>query len=73
MLIKDLPTKRKEVILYKIQVCDQNLLTWKELPKAYSTLESAQKTALAYRVTGHSKGQKTRIMKRSDKGWEVIE
>lgn len=63
MLIKDLPTKRKELILYKIQVCDQNLLTWKELPTAYESLALAK---LRVPKTGRS-----RIVKRTDKGWEV--
>ena len=39
MLIKDLPTKRKELVLFKIQV--QDFLCWKELPKAYPTMASA--------------------------------
>jgi len=60
MLIKDLPSTRKEVVLFKIQV--QDLLCWKELPKAYSTLESA---------VANAPERPARIMKRSDKGWEV--
>jgi hypothetical protein len=39
MLLKDLPSTRKEVVLFKIQV--QDLFCWKELPKAYSTLPEA--------------------------------
>lgn len=60
MLIKDLPSTRKEVVLFKIQV--QDLLCWKELPKAYSTLESAM---------ANVPEKPARIMKRSDKGWEI--
>jgi len=60
MLIKDLPSTRKEVVLFKIQV--QDLLCWKELPKAYSTLASA---------VANVSEKPSRIMKRSDKGWEI--
>jgi hypothetical protein len=60
MLIKDLPSTKKEVVLFKIQV--QDLLCWKELPKAYPTLESAM---------ANVPEKPTRIMKRSDKGWEI--
>jgi hypothetical protein len=60
MLIKDLPTKRQELVLFKIQV--QDFLCWKELPKAYSTLESAM---------ANVPEKPSRIMKRSDKGWEI--
>lgn len=62
MLIKDLPTKRQELVLFKIQVVDQSLLTWKELPKAYPTMESAM---------ANVPDRTARIMKRSDKGWEI--
>lgn len=65
MLIKDLPSKRKEVVLYKIQVCDQNLLTWKELPTAYESLALAKLKV--------PKTARSRIVKRTDKGWEVVE
>lgn len=65
MLIKDLPTKRQELVLFKIQVCDQNLLTWKELPTAYESLALAK---LKVPKVGRS-----RIVKRTDKGWEVVE
>jgi hypothetical protein len=61
MLIKDLPSTRKEVVLFKIQVHD--LLCWKELPKAYSTLASAM---------ANVPDKTARIMKRSDKGWEIV-
>ena len=60
MLIKDLPTKRKELVLFKIQV--QDFLCWKELPKAYPTLKSAM---------ANVPDRTARIMKRSDKGWEI--
>ena len=63
MLIKDLPSKRKEVILYKIQVFE--MFCWKELPKAYSSSDEARAKI--------STNAKTRIVKRSDKGWEVVE
>lgn len=63
MLIKDLPTKRKEVILYKIQVQDQTMLTWKELPTAYKTFELAKSKV--------PKDGRSRIVKRTEKGWEV--
>jgi len=64
MLIKDLSSTRKEVVLFKIQVVDHNLLTWRELPKAYDCIESAK---LAVPKIGRS-----RILKRTDKGWEVV-
>lgn len=60
MLIKDLPTKRKELVLFKIQV--QDFLCWKELPKAYPTMASAM---------ANVPDKPARIMKRSDKGWEI--
>ena len=60
MLIKDLPSTRKEIVLFKIQV--QDLLCWKELPKAYSTLASAM---------ANVPEKPARIMKRSDRGWEI--
>lgn len=63
MLLKDLPSKRKEVVLYKIQVFE--MFCWKELPKVYSNPDDA-------RAKIPSKA-KARIVKRSDKGWEVIE
>ena len=62
MLLKDLPSKRKEVILYKIQV--QDMLCWKELTKVHKSLEDAIKK-LPDRKT-------TRIVKRTDKGWEIV-
>ena len=61
MLIKDLPTKRKELVLFKIQV--QDFLCWKELPKAYPTMASAM---------ANVPDRPARIMKRSDKGWEIV-
>ena len=64
MLIKDLPSKRKEVVLYKIQVCDQNMLTWKELPTAYESLALAKFSV--------PKNGRSRIVKRTDKGWEIV-
>lgn len=63
MLIKDLPSKRKEVVLYKIQVFE--MFCWKELPKAYSTIDEARA-----KITTNAKA---RIVKRSDKGWEIVE
>ncbi|NBW20135.1 MAG: hypothetical protein EBR82_70420 [Caulobacteraceae bacterium] len=61
MLIKDLPSTRKEVVLFKIQV--QDLLCWKELPRAYPTLG----TAMAFVPDSPA-----RIVKRSDKGWQIV-
>jgi len=61
MLLKDIPTKRKEVILYKIQV--QEMLCWKELTKAYNSLEDAIKKL--------PDRQESRIVKRTDKGWGI--
>ena len=63
MLLKDLPSKRKEVILYKIQV--HEMLCWKELPRAYSSAREAKANI--------PNGAKARIVKRSDKGWEIVE
>lgn len=63
MLIKDLPSKRKEVILYKIQVFE--MFCWKELPKCYSSIDEA-------RAKIHS-NTKARIVKRSDAGWEIVQ
>jgi len=63
MLLKDLPSKRKEVILYKIQV--HEMLCWKELPRAYSSALDAKANI--------PKGAEARIVKRSDKGWEIVE
>ena len=73
MLIKDLPSKKKEVILYKAQVCE--FLCWKELPKAWPTIESARKYALAHRLTNKNRDPQDgiRIVKRTDRGWEVVE
>lgn len=64
MLIKDLQTKRQELILFKIQVVDQSLLTWRELPKAYESLSMAK--------LGVPKIGRSRIVKRTNKGWEVV-
>ena len=60
MLLKDLPITRKEVVLFKIQV--QDLFCWKELPRAYSTLPEAM---------ANVPDKPARIMKRSDKGWQI--
>jgi hypothetical protein len=60
MLLKDLPSTRKEVVLFKIQV--QDLLCWKELPRAYSNLPEAM---------ANVPDKPARIMKRSDKGWQI--
>ena len=73
MLIKNLPSKRKEVILYKVQAYE--FLCWNELPKACPTIESARKYALAYRLTNKNRDPMAgiRIVKRTDRGWEVVE
>lgn len=73
MLIKNLPRKKKEIILYKVQA--YQFLCWKELPKAFSTIESARRYALAYKLTGKNQGPgiELRIVKRTDNGWEVVE
>lgn len=63
MLIKDLPTKRKEVVLYKIHLWKN--LSWNEQPRAYKNLETASQSA--------AKFEKARIVKRTDNGWEVVE
>lgn len=68
MLIKDLPSKKKEVILFKVQA--YQFLCWKELPKAFQTLKEARKYALAHNLT---RNNQIRIVKRTDKGWEVVE
>jgi hypothetical protein len=60
MLLKDLPSTRKEVVLFKIQV--QDLFCWKELPRAYLTLPEAM---------ANVPDKPARIMKRSDKGWQI--
>ena len=62
MLLKDLPTKSKEVILYKIQI--EDMLCWKELSKAYNSFEDAVKKL--------PDRKKARIVKRTNKGWEVV-
>jgi len=72
-LNKNLPSKKKEVIQYKIQV--HEFLCWEELPKVFTTLESADKYALVYRLTNKNRDPRDgiRIVKRTDKGWEVVE
>jgi len=62
MLLKDLPTKRKEVILYKIQV--KEMLYWKELTKVFNSLGDAVKKL--------PDRKEARIVKRTDKGWEIV-
>ena len=62
MLLKDLPKKRKEVILYKIQV--QDMFFWHELKKSYTSIEEA--------ILKAPKDKEARIVKRTDKGWEII-
>ena len=62
MLLKDLPSKRKEVVLYKIQVFE--MFYWKELPRAYSSEQDAKSNI--------PRGAEARIVKRSDKGWEIV-
>jgi hypothetical protein len=62
MNLQDLPTKRKEKVFYKIQEYTFNC--WKELPKAYSTIGLARNS---YKET------RSRIVKRTDKGWEIVE
>lgn len=63
MLLKDLPSKRKEVVLYKIQVFE--MFCWKELPKVYSNINEARAKIPT--------NAKARIVKRSDTGWEIVE
>ena len=63
MNLKDLPSNRKEKIFYKIQEYSMNC--WNELPKTYSSLESARDK---FNETAN-----TRIVKRSDNGWEIME
>jgi len=62
MLLKDLPTKRKEVILYKIQV--QDMFFWHELKNAYATLDKA--------ISKVPKDKEARVVKRTNKGWEIV-
>jgi hypothetical protein len=62
MNLQDLPTKRKEKVFYKIQEYSMNC--WKELPKAYPTIELARNSY---------KEARSRIVKRTDKGWEIVE
>lgn len=63
MNLKDLPSKRKEKVFYKIQEYSMNC--WNELPKIYSSLESAREKS--------NEIENTRIVKRSDNGWKIIE
>jgi hypothetical protein len=63
MNLQDLPTKRKEKVFYKIQEYSMNC--WKELPKIYASFELARNKA--YDIA------RSRIVKRSDKGWEIVE
>jgi hypothetical protein len=63
MNLKDLPSKRREKMFYKIQEYSMNC--WKELPKIYSSLESARDKS--------NEIAKARIVKRSNSGWEVME
>ena len=63
MNLQDLPTKRKEKVFYKIQEYSMNC--WKELPKIYASFELARNKA--YDTA------RARIVKRTDKGWEVLE
>jgi len=63
MNLKDLPSKRREKIFYKIQEYSMNC--WNELPKIYSSLESARNK--------FNEIAKARIVKRSDSGWEIVE
>lgn len=62
MNLQDLPTKRKEKVFYKIQ--EYTLNCWKELPKAYPTIELARNSCKEIR---------SRIVKRTDNGWEIVE
>jgi len=62
MNLQDLPTKRKEKVFYKIQ--EYALNCWKELPKTYASFELARDKACNI--------ARARIVKRSDKGWEVL-
>jgi hypothetical protein len=63
MNLQDLPTKRKEKVFYKIQEYSMNC--WKELPKIYASFELARDKA--YNTA------RSRIVKRTDKGWEIVE
>jgi len=62
MLLTELPSKKQEKVFFKIQVFD--FCSWKEQPKIYNTIETATASA--------SKISKCRIVKRSDKGWELV-
>jgi len=63
MNLKDLPSKRREKIFYKIQEYSMNC--WNELPKIYPNLELARDKS--------NEIAKARIVKRSDSGWEIVE
>jgi hypothetical protein len=63
MTIEQLSKKRKEKVFYKIQVFEK--LYWKELPKIYGEQELARTSAFNF--------PKCRIVKRTDKGWEIME
>ena len=63
MNLKDLPSKRKEKVFYKIQEYSMNC--WNELPKIYSSLESARDKS--------NERARARIVKRSNTGWEIVE
>ena len=63
MNLQDLPTKRKEKVFYKIQEYSMNC--WKELPKIYASFEFAKNSSHEI--------PKSRIVKRTDKGWEIVE
>jgi len=62
MNLQDLPTKRKELIFYKIQ--QYNKYYWKELPRIYHCIKFARLEA--------QKKENTRIVKRTEKGWEIV-
>ena len=63
MLLQDLPNTAKEKVFYKIQVF--SFMCWKEIPKIYKNLELARHSAYKF--------PRCRIVKRTNKGWEIIE
>jgi hypothetical protein len=69
MLLKDLPTKRKETTIFKVQFYE--FLCWQELPKAFKTFELAEKYMLLRGITSNN-SVPMRIVKRTNKGWEIV-
>lgn len=62
MNLQNLPSKRKEKVFYKIQ--EYTGYYWKELPRIYHCIKFARHEA--------NEKQNMRIVKRTDKGWEII-